>query len=432
MAGQARQGGDSKAHHARASSPAGAGARGAKPAKARIAVVSPFVDKRHGTERCLAEQIERLSHDYEIHLFSSRVEDIETSRFAWHRVPEIAGPHLAKYVWWFAANHVWRWREQVKAGEAFPVVYSPGVNCFDANVILVHHVFAEHRQRLREQLRLRFRHFGQWPRLIHRRLLYALIGWLERIVYRPRRAALTAISRAVAAELEQRFRPGETVSVIYHGVDPAAFNPDRCERQRKDARRRFGFRNEEFIVLLIGNDWIKKGLACLIASLAKIGDLPVSALVVGNDSPEPYLDQARRLGIGRSLHFAKATADVSQFYAAADLCAAPSLYDPFGLPVLEAMACGLPVIASRAMGASELVADGENGLILEDPRNAGDLSAMIRRLYENAELRCRLGRAASATTRNFTWDANAERVAGLFEDVLSRNKRSRKAATGKT
>ena len=60
----------------------------------RIAIVPPFVDKRHGTERCVAEQIERLALDYDIHLFSSRVEDVDLSRITWHRVPELPGPQL--------------------------------------------------------------------------------------------------------------------------------------------------------------------------------------------------------------------------------------------------------------------------------------------------------------------------------------------------
>ncbi len=60
----------------------------------RVAVLSPFVDKRHGTERCLAEQIERLSRTFDIHLYSSRVEDVDLTGITWHRVPALPGPHL--------------------------------------------------------------------------------------------------------------------------------------------------------------------------------------------------------------------------------------------------------------------------------------------------------------------------------------------------
>src|SRR2546422_4754976 len=82
--------------------------------KRRIAVVTPFLDKRHGTERCVAEQIERLARDYgyEVHLYSQRVEDVDVGAgggIVWHRVPAAPGPGLVRYLWWFVANHLWRW-----------------------------------------------------------------------------------------------------------------------------------------------------------------------------------------------------------------------------------------------------------------------------------------------------------------------------------
>lgn len=388
--------------------------------RTRIAVVSPFVDKRHGTERCVAEQIERLALDYDIHLFSSRVEDVDLSRITWHRVPELPGPHLTKYLFWFSANRWYRWRAERGSRQAFALVYSPGINCLDADAILVHHVFADHRERLRDQLRLRSHGFLAWPRLIHRRLWYGLISQLERLIYPRQGVTLAAISQSVTADLEQRFLPRGSVATIYYGVDPVAFNPSARLRERNRARRELGIRDEEFLVLLIGNDWVKKGLPCLIASLAMLDDLPVSALIVGSDQPEPYLNQARQLGVRNRLRFTGVASDVLKFYAAADVCAAPSLYDPFGLPVLEAMACGLPTIASRAMGASEVVTCGESGLILNDPHDATALAAMIRRLFDSPDLRNRLGKQAAATARSFSWDANAAAVSQLFERILNR------------
>ena len=79
-------------------------------ARPRIAVVTPFLYKRHGTERCVAEQVERLvaEYGYEVHVYSERVEDVGAP-ITWHRVPTFPGPHLFRYVWWFLANHLWRW-----------------------------------------------------------------------------------------------------------------------------------------------------------------------------------------------------------------------------------------------------------------------------------------------------------------------------------
>lgn len=400
-------------------------------AKTRIAVVSPFVDKRHGTERCLAEQIERLAADYEIHLFSSRVEDVDLSQVTWHRVPGIPGPHIVSYAWWFATNHLWRWSESIKTGKKFALVYSPGVNCLDADVILVHHIFAEHRDRLRGRLQLHSQPPAAWLRAIHRKFFYACIGWLEGRLYRRRGLALAAVSRAAAVDIEKRFHPSGRVATIHHGVNVVEFNPGARTRERDRARHRFGFRENDFVLLLVGNDWEKKGLPCLTKALHEVGDSPVFALVVGSDHPDSYRLQAQRMGVAERIRFAGVSSEVMQFYAAADACVAPSIYDPFGLPVLEAMACGLPVIASRAMGASELIANGHNGLILEEPQDVSALAAMICLIFADTDLRRRLASAAAETASRFTWDANASAIAQQFENALLQSRRSESMATGK-
>src|ERR1017187_7314496 len=103
--------------------------------KPLVAVISPFVDKRHGTERCVAEQVEWLSRKYDIHLYSSHVEDIDGSSVIWHRIPALPGPHLLGYCWWFLANHLLRWWDSTFRGLHYDLTYTPGINCFDADVI---------------------------------------------------------------------------------------------------------------------------------------------------------------------------------------------------------------------------------------------------------------------------------------------------------
>lgn len=387
--------------------------------KARIAVVSPFVDKRHGTERCLAEQLERLARDYEIHLFSSRVSDTDLDGIVWHRVPEIPGPHLAKYLFWFAANCVCRWRERRRGGRPFDLLYSPGINCLDADLILVHHLFAEQLARVGGELRLEPGRPGTWLRLIHRRLYYGLLTLLERMVYTRPKVCLAAISQTMANDLVRGFRPGGRIPAIYYGVDGALFQPAKRLERREEARAGLGIRPEEVVALLIGNDWAKKGLPWLIEALAEITDLPVRVLVVGRDARAPYLTRAQALGVADRLIFENVSGDVVQFFAAADLYVAPSVYDPFGLPVLEAMACGLPVIASAAMGASELVTDAVDGRILPDPRDKAVLAVMIRELATDSAARSRLGCKAAETARMFTWEANAEKVRRLLDRALA-------------
>src|SRR5271154_2748388 len=131
----------------------------------RIAVVSPFLDKLHGTERCVAEQLERLSSHYQFDLYSTRVEGVDLSRIEWHRVPGAPGPLLFGYAWWFAANHLSRWWNVRFRGGRCDLLYSPGVNCLDADIIAVHIVFAEFYRQVKHQMALRRNPLRSWPRL---------------------------------------------------------------------------------------------------------------------------------------------------------------------------------------------------------------------------------------------------------------------------
>ena len=262
----------------------------------RIAVVSPFIDKRHGTERRVAEFVSRLADEYEFHIYSNRVEDVDLARVVWHRIPALRGPHLLGYLWWLAANHICRWRDRAK-GIVPDVVYSPGINCLDADAISVHILFAGFYRSMEDQLRLSRNSPAAWPRIIHRRLYYALVAALESRIYN-RPVRLAAVSKKTAADLKRLYPRVADVGVIYNGLDLECFSPRRRASLRAESRRAFSIRDEEFVLLLIGNDWRNKGLACMLEAMAQVADPRLRALVVGNDSPVGVSFSDRALGIG--------------------------------------------------------------------------------------------------------------------------------------
>jgi glycosyltransferase involved in cell wall biosynthesis len=384
----------------------------------RIAVVSPFVDKRHGTERCLAEQIERLARNYDIHLFSSRVKDVDLCRITWHRVPEIPGPHLAKYVFWFAANHISRWNARRSSGRPFDLVYSPGINCFDAAVIHIHIVFAEFFRYVRPSLSLARNPLRSWPRLIHRRLYYRLIMALERRVYTRNDVLLVGISRKTQEDLERFYRTNGNLPIAFHGIDVSRFNPERRLAMRAAAREEIGLSPEAFAILLVGNDWKRKGLDCLWEAMRKLGRPELRLLIRGEDDAAPYRSRWGSPG-AVPVTLLPSREDVEYYYAAADLLVAPSLEDTFSLPPLEAMGAGLPVIVSRKAGASEIVANGLDALVLENPNDPDELASLIRKVLDNSSLRQALAEQAVVTAQRFTWDANAEQLKQVFERALA-------------
>jgi UDP-glucose:(heptosyl)LPS alpha-1,3-glucosyltransferase len=120
------------------------------------------------------------------------------------------------------------------------------------------------------------------------------------------------------------------------------------------------------------------------------------------------------------VRFLAPSADVLSFYAAADAYVAPSLEDAFGLPILEAMACGLPVIASVQAGASENVVDGSTGYLLRDPMNHVELAELIRRFASDGVAAQALGAAAAQFVHaSVSWDHNASATRDFLESSIA-------------
>lgn len=387
----------------------------------RIAVVSPFLDRQHGTERCTVEQVERLAnqHSCEIHLYCQHVEDLTgveawtrtaklpaPGRIFWHKVPAIPGPHLMQFLWWMAANRWCRWRDSLFARLQCDLVYSPGVNCSDADVVTVHVTFHELVPLLREPVSSQRLPLFARLRRIHRRLYYKLLTGLEKQIYTRPELVLAAVSNRGAADLARHF--GRTdVAVIPYGVNLTVFNPAARLARRQELRKRFGYGDNEFVVLLIGNDWKNKGLPALLEAMRLCAELPLKLLVVGQDDRSPFLEMVERFGLTQRVRLEESSPDVMQFYAVADVYASPSLHDSFALPVVEAMGCGLPAVTSSEAGVSAFVEDGVDCFVLRDPRDAARLARILRRLYEDRDLRQGVGERAAKAAYKFSWDKNA-------------------------
>jgi glycosyltransferase involved in cell wall biosynthesis len=394
----------------------------------RVVVLSPFVDKRHGTERCVAEQIEHLSGVYEIHLYSSRVEDVDLTGISWHRVPALRGPHLFGYIWWLCANRFQRWRDAKFRGIAPDVIYSAGVNCLDADVASVHVLFSKVREQIARSLSaegktdggstVRPNRVGAWPLILHRRIYYRLIEFLEGKLYGRDDIYLAAVSEKGAQDIRARFGQKKHLSVIYHGVDSAKFNPQRRTELRVAARAELGLADDSFGVLFIGNDWRNRGLPCLLEAVAILRDSRMHLLVVGTDSTTPYQEIVEQLGLAGRVHFLPPRADVEFYYAVADAYAGPSLEDTFSLPPAEAMACGLPAITTRNSGVSEIIHQGEDGLVLENPTDSKTLSEWLARLASDANWRNQIGLAAAHTASRYTWAENSAALERTINSFL--------------
>jgi UDP-glucose:(heptosyl)LPS alpha-1,3-glucosyltransferase len=396
----------------------------------RLAVVSPFVDRRHGTERALAELLERLARDphCQIHLYAQRVEDLalpqpgtassqESGAIIWHKVPSIPGPHLLRFLTWLFLNYICRARDRCFHGLRFDLVLSPGINCLHADIVIVHALF----HRLRKLARAEDRSSVQPGlfRRLHRRVYYLVLSALERCIYTDPKVSLVAVSSRTAAHLSKYFHR-QDVRVIPNGVDTAQFSPAARLALRTDARRRRNFQEGDFVLLLIGNDWRAKGLDTLLRAVSALRESPILVIAAGDDSPDSFRPLAHSLGILDRCRFEPSRGDVLDFYAAADLYVSPSREDSFGMPVAEAMACGLPVITSRQAGVAELIHDGTDGFILRNAEDFQELAQIVKRLREDNILWETFGEASTKAAAQWNWDRNAADFWELLEETCAR------------
>ena len=179
----------------------------------RLAVVSPFLDRTHGTERALSEVLVRLAKNYpcEIHLFAQKITDLhvvspqENSRenhgdIVWHAIKPTGGPHLLQFLLWYFRNRRARREIVRRSGRPFDLVFSPGINCSDADAIIVHALF--HRLSL---LSKQDRTSASFIRKLHRNIYYRLLTYLENRIYTNPSVALAAVSPRTKSDIAKFF-----------------------------------------------------------------------------------------------------------------------------------------------------------------------------------------------------------------------------------
>ncbi len=207
------------------------------------------------------------------------------------------------------------------------------------------------------------------------------------------------------------------ITVIPNGIDPADLQP---VGDLDELRARFAAPDER-LVLLVGRLVYEKGFQLALDALPQVIRRAgkVRFLVAGSGTHEAELrEQARGLGLMRHGTFIGWIGDdvLHSLYRIADLCVVPSIYEPFGLVALEAMASGCPCIVADTGGLREVVPDNDVGLRFRsrDPRALG---RMMQRLLTDDGLRDRLVAEASAHVLRFDWTDIAEQTAQVYAEL---------------
>ncbi len=245
---------------------------------------------------------------------------------------------------------------------------------------------------------------------------YDLSSWMEH-------EGLTACDAVVAVSKEMKRDilrcfdiPEERVTVIHNGVDPEKYHP----KGGASTLAKFGIRKP--FVFFVGRLTRQKGVFDLVDAMdhAPKG----TALVIATGKPDtPEIEEELRRVVGKSpdvvwIDQMLGDPDLVNLYNEAAVFACPSIYEPFGIINLEAMACETPVVATRVGGIKEVVVDRETGFLVP-PGDPVRLGRAIAKVLEDPRLAARMGRAGrKRVLAQFTWDRIAQKTLKLYRSLM--------------
>jgi glycosyltransferase involved in cell wall biosynthesis len=256
-----------------------------------------------------------------------------------------------------------------------------------------------------------------YPDVFRRRLAYRCVG---------RSAAMVAVSAEIQRFLQERAGvAGSLAAVIRNGVDAGRFTPDSVVRQR--VRSELGIHGDRPVLGCFGSHYPVKGQAHLLEAMARVSaSRPDARLLLAGRGPlqGELQRRARTLGLENAVRFLGFRDDIPGLLQAIDVFVLPSLSEGLPLALLEAMANGKPIVATRVGGVPEVIADGESGLLVR-PGSPDDLAAAVLRLLADRGLAARLGQTArERASRDHTLTAMVRAYQDLYDSQIAARRRS--------
>jgi UDP-glucose:(heptosyl)LPS alpha-1,3-glucosyltransferase len=221
-----------------------------------------------------------------------------------------------------------------------------------------------------------------------------------------------AVSDLVRRDLIETFRldPAKVVT-LYNGVDLDRFKPAADGVTHREMRRELGIPDGVRAAAFVGNGFARKGLRFLIEAWPALNSDAYLVVAGADRKAAAYQRLAARLGVGNRILFTGPQSRVERLFASMDAFALPSLFEPFGNVVIEAMAAGLPVLCSAACGAAEAVPVEMREFVVANPADVGDLSARMNALFKVGGA---LSTVARATAEQFTWERYGAELLALL------------------
>lgn len=262
--------------------------------------------------------------------------------------------------------------------------------------------------------------FLRYPDSLRGRDHLYLKRYLPRTLRQARRVVV--VSECMKDELQRAYgTPAEKIRVIPPAVDPSVFKPDISPRLRSSVRKRYGLTGD--YIFSLGTLEPRKNFSRLIEAYAMLPDSvrrrTVLAIAGGPGwKNEDVYETVRRRGLSSRVKFLGyiSEADRAPLMREAVLFALPALYEGFGMPVLEAMACGTPVVTSDRGALPEV---GGEAVVYADPFRPESINRGLLSVIESAPLRARLSKAGISRAASFTWAASARLLAEVFAQAAA-------------
>ena len=231
---------------------------------------------------------------------------------------------------------------------------------------------------------------------------------------------LIAVSSLVERDLSEFYDvPKERITTIHNGVTLQEFSlPMGYEKEK--LLQEYGFNQNCKLLLFVGGSaYERKGFRFLLNALPYISK-DVVVIAICKNLSRKYRELLSKTEAAERVKIEQYIPNISQIYRAVDMYVLPTIYDPFPLAALEAMASGLPTVVSSCTGIIDIIEDGKNGVIIDDPSNVVELASAINTLAENATLRKRMGLNARATVQELSWGNVTRKILEVYETIAKR------------
>ncbi len=261
---------------------------------------------------------------------------------------------------------------------------------------------------------------GSLPRIMGKKILKQLYdnAWGYRLLHDA--ARVFAVTDFEAAQYKSMGVSADRVEIVPHGVDLAEFN---SLPKKGDFKRKYGLKEDQRIILYLGRIHQIKGLDLLVEAFADIARVQDNVNLVITGPDDGYLSTLKRLvsnlNIGERVLFTGLLdrQEKLKAYIDADVYVLPSSYEIFGITILEACACGTPVVITDRCGIADVI-NGQAGIAV--PYDKEQLASAITHLLNDDKARLEFGKRGKLLVRDrFNWERIAKQVEGIYMTVLN-------------